>query len=217
MMREESVAEVLCILYAMAAKKILLREPNLVISVGRAMRQGARSIGDNQAAHCIPGQILISDKEPSLLLREATSSTSSPDKRIMVALRLNGLFGFTQDLNRNFNYVDSRLEENGLRDAFRVACEFAIRTGLSESYTAKIDRSAMLHSFRIYKEFRRERSEDRTPWELTYSCIAKKLSNKDSEQRLEILLEETKVAQDYLPEKLTRPGIRYMENILNNL
>jgi hypothetical protein len=210
-LREEIVAEVLSYIYLIGAKKIVTPDSQPIVTVGAARRQAVNSSGVNQAAHCSPGQIFITGLQPGqVILGSATVS----DDGMMAAARLNGLFARTEDLHRDFNYVDSRLEERGLREAFGHASSVALAKGLSQPKTSKLDRDAILHCFGLYKKFK---TDDLTPFELAYDHIEGTQSGEQAEDRLIILGEEGKVAEDYSPEALSEHRITYLEETLRDV
>lgn len=217
-MREEIVGEVLCNLYLMAAKKIIRPESNPIVTVEKAARQEVKSKGEHEAAHCAPGQVLITGLQPSAVLLVGGPGVVVSDERMMAAARLNALFARTQDLHYNFNYVDSRLEEKGLRKAFEVASVRAVSEGLSKKRTSKLDRDAVLDCFKLYKEFKRDPAgEDLTPFELAYEHIKGNATSEVDEIRLTILGEEAKVAEVYHPEKLSPHAMEYTEHIMEDV
>ena len=217
-LREEIVAELLCNLYLMATKRIITPESAPIITCEKAARQAVSSTGSNQAAHCAPGQVLITGLEPSsLLLRVEPGETPSLD-RILAASRLNALFARTEDLHKNFNYVDSRLEENGMRDALGLAAATVVKEGLDQPRSSRLDREIVLHCFGLYKQYATESGDENlTPYDLAYEHIEQKESSKENEERLLILSEEAKVAEDYQPEKLEPHAIAYTEKVLEDV
>lgn len=84
------------------------------MKVGHATSQYIRATGENQAAHCAPGQ-LFTDSKPIQNLISISDELS---------LELENLFGETDVIHRKFNLADSRAEENGLRDALLEAGTF---------------------------------------------------------------------------------------------
>ncbi len=72
-LRKELVGETLSILYLMAAKKIIRPESYPIVTVAKARFQYNNSSNQNQAAHCIPRQVLINSKLPADILRTGRS------------------------------------------------------------------------------------------------------------------------------------------------
>ncbi len=118
--RDDAVGHVLTHLHVMAVKGIVRREDNPIVTVGAAVMQSVHSSFQNQAAHRLPGQLLITGRTPGMILLQ---------RGILAAARLNMLFGLTDDLHANFNKVDSQLESHGMADAFEAACRDALFTG----------------------------------------------------------------------------------------
>jgi hypothetical protein len=76
--------------------------------------QDAKARGGEQAAHVLPGQLLIGDREPWTL---------ALGQRARV--RWLARFMVTSAVPAPFNRADSAAEQAGLKEAFRVACEQA--------------------------------------------------------------------------------------------
>ena len=100
------------------------------LTVGAATSQYFSATGDNQAAHCIPGQIFHN----GITLQEIPSNNE------YLEVTLDCLFGKTDNLDSNFNKGDSLAESNGLRDALLQACVYAQNAG-------KIARFGRAHQF----------------------------------------------------------------------
>jgi len=105
-----------------------------VISLKGAAVQDATAGSGEQAAHVLPGQILI-DGNPPWALAKGDAAKVAWLARFMV----------TSAVPVSFNTADSAAEKAGLKDAFRVACERAwvnVRAGqrdLTATYEEFLD------------------------------------------------------------------------------
>lgn len=79
-----------------------------------AQRQFFSASGSDQAAHLLPGQIMIDGAFPWLYL-------AGPAAR-----RLENLFAYVEPLSADFNKADSAAEANGLTEAFASACQHVL-------------------------------------------------------------------------------------------
>lgn len=113
--RQSAVKQILVHVFFMSKFDII--DANM--TVGKAESQYFRATGDNEAAHCSPGQILHNGTPIQKFL------TLSEDLQITV----ENLFGKTDNLHKKFNQADSRAEENGLRRALLSACSDVARAG----------------------------------------------------------------------------------------
>jgi hypothetical protein len=209
-LREELVGELLCILNIMATKKIIPPESYPIVTISKAQFQAVHSTDEKQAAHCMPGQILLNGKTPSHFLMIGQNLS---DDTMMTAMRLNAIFSRTEDLHNNFNYIDSRLEDKGLRTALKYACSKSVNLGLTQQ-SSKINRDSILQCFDEYKNFVRSPKEGLTPFELAYQHIEQMPKNKEKDVRLTILDEEAKIAESYFPNSLSVAGMKNIESYL---
>lgn len=137
--RQNVVKELLVHVFLMSKFKILTGG----VAVGEAKSQYISGHGNDQAAHCVPGQITNAAGQPiqNLLL-------ASDDLHVAV----DNLFGTTDEIDANFNKADSSSEENGLRTAFGNACEMVFRTGAHARFNRAFEFHHYIHSaFERYK------------------------------------------------------------------
>lgn len=114
--RQNVIKEILAHIFLMSKFKII--DP--ILTVGKATSQYFWATGDNQAAHCAPGQIYHSSVPIQRLI------TGSDE----LSVELDALFGKTTDQPAKFNKADSRAEENdGIRAAFGEACRKVAESG----------------------------------------------------------------------------------------
>jgi hypothetical protein len=113
--RQNTVKQVFVHLFLMA-KFGFLPGP---LTVEKAENQYLYAHGDDQAAHCVPGQMVLGTQAVQKLI------TASEDLQLIV----ENLFANTDEIHSRFNKADSRAEENGLRAAFGDACNFIVRVG----------------------------------------------------------------------------------------
>lgn len=136
--RQSTVKEIIIHVFFMSKYRLI----GAPLSVGEAKSQYYRATGLSQAAHNAPGQIL----EGNSPIQE--SLTASDDLQLTV----ENLFGKTDDIHAKFNKADSRAEENGLRNALCLACNYIAR----EARTARFGRIELVYpsfasAFDIYK------------------------------------------------------------------
>lgn len=129
--RQSVVKEVLVHVFFMA-KFGLISGPLTAI---KAANQYLVAHGNDEAAHCAPGQIVASARSIQSYL------TASDD----LQLEVENLFAKTDEIHLKFNMADSRAEENGLRTAFGNACNTVanagrtVRFNRAEDFYAHID------------------------------------------------------------------------------
>jgi hypothetical protein len=82
------------------------------VTARKAQNQYLVATGNDQAAHCAPGQIMAGTQTIQSLIN------GSDDLQLVV----ENLFAKTDEIHLKFNMADSRAEENGLRAAFGSAC-----------------------------------------------------------------------------------------------
>ncbi len=85
------------------------------VLIEAAQAQMFRSSSGYQAAHYLPCQLMINDRQPWLLVTAATARQ-----------KLEGLFADVEHLPAAFNKADSAAESKGLREAFRALGEAAL-------------------------------------------------------------------------------------------
>lgn len=97
----------------------LSRQPSVICK--GAEQQFFSASGENQAAHLLPGQIVIDGAMPWLYLQ------GEP------ARLLQNEFAYVEPIHANFNAADRIAERNGMTDAFADACRHVlIATGAPE-------------------------------------------------------------------------------------
>ncbi len=136
--RQSVVKEVLVHVFFMAKFRFI---PG-VVTVEKAENQYLVSHGNDEAAHCAPGQILSGAQSIQSLL------TASDDLQLIV----ENLFAKTDGIHLKFNMADSRAEENGLRSAFGNACNNVANGGRN----ARFNRAEAFYpyidsAFNLYK------------------------------------------------------------------
>jgi len=111
--RQSTVKEIMVHIFFMS--KFGKIEPTLTVEAAEA--QYFYATGDDQAAHCVPGQVLYAGAPIFTLITGHDA----------LELGLENLFGRTDGLHGRFNKADSRAEENGLRSAFADVCNAVAR------------------------------------------------------------------------------------------
>lgn len=127
--RQSAVKELLVHLFFMAKFRIV----SGMVTVMKAENQYLVAHGNDEAAHCVPGQILSGAQSIQSLL------TASDDLQLIV----ENLFAKTDEIHLKFNLADSRAEENGLRQAFGIACNNVVNAGR----TARFNRAEEFYPF----------------------------------------------------------------------
>jgi len=120
--RNARVAKVLVYMAAirMPGQGGLPLTPNPSVTCKGAEQQFFSASGVNQAAHLLPGQILIDNTYPWLFLQ------GEP------ARLLQNEFAYVEPIHANYNAADRLAERNGMVDAFAAACR-AVLTGTGEA------------------------------------------------------------------------------------
>ena len=113
--RQSVIKEVLVHVFFMAKFDLI---PG-TLTARKAANQYLVAHGNDEAAHCAPGQIVAST-------RSIQSYLSASDD---LQLEVENLFAKTDEIHLKFNMADSRAEENGLRTAFGNACNAAANAG----------------------------------------------------------------------------------------
>jgi hypothetical protein len=129
--RNTRVAKVLVYMAAirMPDRPGLPLTPNPSVTCKGAEQQFFSASGENQAAHLLPGQILIDNTYPWLFLQ------GEP------ARRLQNEFAYVDPIHANYNAADRVAERNGMVDTFAAAC----RAVLTSAGEAEIDVSNAYH------------------------------------------------------------------------
>jgi hypothetical protein len=129
--RNTRVAKVLVYMAAirMPDRPGLPLKPNPSVTCKGAEQQFFSASGENQAAHLLPGQILIDNTYPWLFLQ------GEP------ARRLQNEFAYVDPIHANYNAADRVAERNGMVDTFAAAC----RAVLTSAGEAEIDVSNAYH------------------------------------------------------------------------
>ncbi|WID97088.1 hypothetical protein QO058_02035 [Bosea vestrisii] len=119
--RNARVAKVLVYMAAirMPGQGGLPLTPNPSVTCKGAEQQFFSASGENQAAHLLPGQILIDNAYPWLFLQ------GEP------ARLLQNEFAYVDPIHANYNAADRLAERNGMVDTFAAACR-AILTSAGE-------------------------------------------------------------------------------------
>jgi hypothetical protein len=140
--RQRVVASIILDLHFMTIKRFI--EENSIVTYRGAISQSLEGHAGNQAAHCAPRQIYVNGRAIQHAMQHRY-----PER----AFALDALFAETDILPANFNKCDSRIERNGLSEAFRAACEHAIRRAYQ---VAEFDRGlitmAATGAYAIYKQ-----------------------------------------------------------------
>lgn len=121
--RNERVAKILTYMAMIRApgRQGLPLSPQPLVTCQGASQQFFSASGDNEAAHLLPGQIMIDGAECWLYLQ------GEP------ARLLKNEFGYVEPIHANFNGADSAAERNGMVDAFAAACRAVlVATGAPE-------------------------------------------------------------------------------------
>jgi hypothetical protein len=108
--RGECIAEAL---FHMAAIRSLQRAPGAaaaLVTCSRAHVQDRSAAADNQAAHLLPGQILVQGKPVWLLAEEPPTGTDRAQAQ-RLSLRTQMTFARTNNLPAIFNNADSQAEQ----------------------------------------------------------------------------------------------------------
>lgn len=111
--RNGRVAEALCYMALLRDPARLVRPlpAPAIVTCEEAEQQFFSAPGGPQAAHLLPGQILVGQSAPWEFLQG------------IAAQKFKNLFGYVEPLHPNFNKADSAAEEKGLADAFAAACQ----------------------------------------------------------------------------------------------
>lgn len=119
--RNARVAKVLTYMAAirMPGRRGLPLAANPNVTCKGAEQQFFSASGDDQAAHLLPGQILIDNTYPWLFLQGEA------------ARLLQNEFAYVEPIHANYNAADRLAERNGMVDSFAAACR-AVLTGSGE-------------------------------------------------------------------------------------
>lgn len=136
--RQSAVKEIFVHIFFMAKFRFI---PG-VLTVQKAEAQYLSGRGDDEAAHCAPGQILSGTQAIYKLL------AADDDLQLIV----ENLFGKTDEMHGRFNKADTSAEDKGLRDAFGAACNYVadkgriVRFNRAEEFYPYID-----NAFNLYR------------------------------------------------------------------
>lgn len=206
--RLDSVVETLLHLAMLTRLGIIKKSQSEKVSIGPARYQSMHSTDENQAAHRLPGQILIDGEPPSHWVINLRSMFADEDTALLIAARLNGLFNVTDDLPLIYNKVDSRLERNGLKTGFLLSARSVMEcTEEEESQMLDIVSCA----YQIYVNHAKEsflKSELRLAQK-----IQRAKNNTDSIIiQLKITSLEEEVLKTHIPKSLGKEFISYLES-----
>lgn len=133
--RNDRVARVLCYLSLLRSAGTVGAEPSLRVVAARW--QNYSSTAGNQAAHFLPGQLMVNSRKMSELVIDEQTRT-----------RISCLFGDVEDLPADFNKADTQAEANGRAGGLCAAFERAALTVLRDaSGDAGIDRSTVRKAY----------------------------------------------------------------------
>jgi hypothetical protein len=120
--RNARVAKVLVYMAAirMPGRQGLPLTPSPSVTCKGAEQQFFSASGENEAAHLLPGQILIDNTHPWLFLQ------GEP------ARLLRNEFAYVDPIHANYNAADRLAERNGMVDAFAAACR-AVLVGTGDA------------------------------------------------------------------------------------
>jgi hypothetical protein len=136
--RLDTCCEAIAVIGSLARSWPPGRDPSFTIQAA-AIQDSTAGRQGFQAAHLLPGQLLIDERAPWHW------AASDPEK-----VRLLARFAVTAAVPTELNVADSAVEEHGLGDAFRDACRdlfLAVRAGrggaaaLREVYATFLDRA----------------------------------------------------------------------------
>jgi hypothetical protein len=131
--RNDRVARVLCFVGSLRARGAISQ--GAAVAVVAAKRQHFSSPNGYQAAHYLPGQLLINGRFPWTLVKDAGTR-----------LQFERLFADVEHLPANFNKADSAAEACGLKDAFARACDALISRATAQPGAA-LDRRAVRDAY----------------------------------------------------------------------
>lgn len=116
--RNGHVVKVLCWLALLrdAQNRSLALSPLPRVTCEEARWQHFRERRPRQAAHVLPGQVMVDGRYPWLYFKDITRART-----------LQSLFAEVRALPANFNKADSAAENKGLTEAFRAAAEYVLR------------------------------------------------------------------------------------------
>jgi hypothetical protein len=213
--RVDAVSELLYHFYMMGAKKQIKADPPPLLAIAPAALQSFHSTGGNQAAHCVPGQILISGGTPTDWLLSSEHGEKTGRMALFAGLRINQLFGSVDDLPADFNKSDSRIERYGLREAFLEASRRAIKQGIKDSTKKRTDPEVVYDTYQLY-QIMADSAYDIALRRLDYK-ISNKIDQAASEKHLEISEIYRDTMRKYEPEAL-KPGFpSLMESVYEDL
>ncbi|MCP5198092.1 MAG: hypothetical protein H6974_15140 [Gammaproteobacteria bacterium] len=142
--RNGRVVKILCYLSLMrCAGNITANASRNVVA---ALWQNYSSTAGNQAAHYLPGQLMINSQQLSNLIKDPQTRN-----------KINCLFGDVEDLPADFNKADTQAEAKGRAggfcEAFREAARYVIANNTSlpntknASVSSNIDRTVVRYAY----------------------------------------------------------------------
>ena len=141
--RQRVISQIFLDLYCMAALGLFKKGMPVALRGASSQNLSGSKSDQTEAAHCAPRQILIGTQRPQDIL-----FLSFPERAFVI----DSLFAETDILPANFNKSDSRAERNGLKEAFRSACETVITAGHIHGNLDKfLVSTALKNAYEIYK------------------------------------------------------------------
>jgi hypothetical protein len=153
--RLESVAELYCLLSLLAYGGIL-SGTNSATKGQTTYQFGKGSKADRtEAAHCLPGQILINGHYPDIILDTAANVEQAGLKPIAMSSKLRHLFGRTDITSVEVNDTDSSIEtvtgDIGIKPAFVLSTDKLFSELEKSPPSTKV--KVLRHAQAGYKEF----------------------------------------------------------------
>ena len=224
MNRQDNMANIFTVLNFMGKMKIIKPGDNPIVTGCKALFQNVRSKGGNQAAHLMPCQILITGKEPSqYFINPGITDEDISLDRFLLAASIRGAFAATDDLPRNFNYVDWLVEQYGSIKGFVKGSEFALKEGLSARESSELDFGVIGHAVHMCNTYERDSTnEKKTAHEVAFIKLSKNINApgknpEDIQAQLEILEGYRETAKEYEPYVLTNQGMRATQLMFNDI
>lgn len=140
--RQRTIAAIFSHLYLMSALDIFPANRSVAAQKAYWQDYGGSEAAGTEAAHCVPCQLKINGKRPEQYVRKFSNSMGE---------EIAALFGKTNPfLPAIFNKCDSRLEANGLVEAFWDASINVIDAGLCSSTQIKDVTNHIRNAFGLY-------------------------------------------------------------------
>jgi hypothetical protein len=156
--RQRVVALIFLELYLMAATEIIPKTAKgfTLIKARSHDAFGSDNTG-TEATHCVPRQLVIRARDPHDLLRKVL-----PDRAEFV----RGFFEKTDTLPIDFNKCDSRCEQLGLVEGFRIGCVSAISSGHSSIGKIQLAKVTVdiKNAFDLYKSAAKDSVQASVTW-----------------------------------------------------